>query len=176
MSTTSTVRVPTLRTMGPQDVAAVARLEAAVYPQPWSATLFQAELGRDDRRYVTVHDGDRLLGYGGVLVLLDEAHITTVVVDPDARGQGLGARILLELLQSGIDMGATAATLEVRAGNVAANRLYTGFGFAPVGVRPRYYADTDEDAIIMWLHDIDGTVVATQLRGRRAALDAEGTV
>ena len=92
----------------------------------------------------------------------DEAHITTLVVAPAARRQGVAPVVLTALLERAVARGADAATLEVRSGNSAARRLYRRFGFAPVGVRRGYYPDgpdgTSEDAVIMWLHDLRGVL------------------
>lgn len=93
-----------------------------------------------------------------------EAHITTLVVDPTHRRRGIAPAMLTVLLRCAVERGAIAATLEVRAGNQAARRLYRRFGFAPVGVRRSYYPDgpdgDSEDAIIMWLHDLPAAVAA----------------
>jgi ribosomal-protein-alanine N-acetyltransferase len=150
----------------------VVAIEQQAQPRPWTVGQFRAELEQPTRRYlVALSDDGRVLGYGGVLVAVDEAHVTTLGVDPAARRQGIASGLLRGLLAEAIARGATAATLEVRASNVAAQRLYGGFGFTPVGVRPRYYADSGEDAIIMWATDIDRADVA-DLAARPAALDA----
>lgn len=152
-----------IRSMQHDDIAAVAALERQVHARPWSATLFATELAGPHRCYLTAWASDdptALLGYGGVLLAIDEAHITTVVVDPRARRRKVGSHLVRALLESALDMGATAATLEVGVTNLAAQRLYATFGFTPEGVRPRYYEATGEDAIIMWAHDLDVRAVA----------------
>ncbi len=142
------------------DLDDVVSLEAEVQVTPWSAALFARELGQPDRQYAVVRtDTGDLAGFGGLWLSLEDAHITTLVVAPAHRRQGIGSALVDQLLQLAVEMGAGAATLEVRAGNTAAIELYRGFGFAPVGVRPRYYpsgsSEQDrEDAIIMWLHDL----------------------
>jgi ribosomal-protein-alanine N-acetyltransferase len=155
-------------------ITQVAAIERRVYDRPWSAGLFESELAQEGRHYVTVWPDGRvrrtLLGYGGVMVAVGEAHITTVVVDPDLQRSGIGARIVLDLMEAAVRMGAGAATLEVRAGNTRAQRLYSSFGFAPVGVRPGYYSGSNEDAIIMWVYDIESEAFAARLDARRAAL------
>ena len=153
------------------DLAAVADLERRVQTVPWSQDLFAAELRQDRRRYETAWDDTGVLsGFGGLWLSLEDAHITTVVVDPAFRRRGIATRLVRTLLGHAIDMGATAATLEVRAGNEAAHALYRRFGFAPVGVRPRYYptgttVTEREDAIIMWVHDIDRPAYVGSLPG-----------
>lgn len=167
---------PQILPMHHDHLEAVLAIEQQVHDRPWSARLFATELDQPGRRYVTAwgqQDGQRrLLGYGGVLLAVDEAHITNVAVDPRARRRQVGSHLVLALLESALDMGATAATLEVGSTNLPAQRLYASFGFAPVGVRPRYYAATGEDAIIMWAHDLDGADAAALLRRRGAELRA----
>lgn len=136
------------------DLGSVIDLEARTYPTPWSEQVFRDEVGAPDRTYLkAVDDTGRLLGYGGLMVMAPEAHVTTVVVDHRWRGAGIGKRLMLELVSEARRRGATSLTLEVRASNAAAQALYRRFGLAPVGVRKKYYVD--EDALIMWVHDID---------------------
>ncbi|HUG83866.1 MAG TPA: ribosomal protein S18-alanine N-acetyltransferase [Euzebya sp.] len=165
---------PAIRPMRPEDIAAVQLIEQQVYEQPWSASLFATELAEPNRCYLAAWAeegaGGGLLGYGGVRLAVDEAHITNVAVAPRARRQKVGSHLVLALLEAAVDMGATAATLEVRTSNRAAQGLYASFGFASVGVRPRYYAADGEDAIIMWVHDLDGMACAALLRRRGAQL------
>ena len=153
----------------------VLAIEQRAYPKPWSERLFRSELAQSaTRRYVVASEGDgtrRLLGYGGVLVQAGEAHITNVAVDPVERRRKIATRLLVELMRGARELAAQAATLEVRTGNTGARNLYERFGFVPVGVRPGYYADTGEDALIMWLHDIDEPSYAERLRGIEAELD-----
>ena len=149
----------TIAPMRPRHLRQVAALEARVYPRPWSLAVFESELSQKrSRHYLVARAGRRIVGYGGLMAVLDEAHITTVVVDPDHRRQGIAKRLVTELLAHARAIGAGAATLEVRVSNDAAQRLYRGFGFVPVGVRPAYYEDTGEGALIMWLHGLQDPV------------------
>ena len=173
---------PHLAPMRRRHLPEVVAIEDRVHVRPWSAGLFESELGHDDRHYLTAWSGRSsahrhrtLLGYGGVMLVLGDAHITNVAVDPTHQRRGIASHIVLALLETALRRGATAATLEVRADNHPAQRLYSSFGFAPVGVRPRYYppADPDsdmQDAIIMWVYDIDGPVHRQRLDARRADL------
>ena len=90
-----------------------------------------------------------ILGYGGFWLMAGEAHISTIAVRPDWRRRGIGELLLVAMLERAVELGADLATLEVRISNVAAQSLYQKYGFAKVGLRPRYYSDRGEDALIM---------------------------
>jgi len=160
----------------------VLAIEHSVYPTHWSPALFAAELAqRSTRRYLVALDaspsllGSReLLGYAGVMVVLDEAHVTTVAVAPEHHRRKVGTRLLLGVLDAAARMGASAATLEVRTTNPGARRLYEQFGFVEAGVRPRYYAETGEDALIMWAHGLDTAAYAARLDAQRRRLGVPG--
>ena len=161
-------------------------IEQRVYPRPWSSALFTAEMAaRGSRRYLValatreetrgaLRPGRKVVGYAGVLVQADEAHVTTVAVHPHHHRQKVATHLLLALLGEARGLGAKAATLEVRVANRGAQRLYQGFGFAPVGVRPGYYAETGEDALIMWVHDIDRPAYDAVLAAQRERLALPG--
>lgn len=142
----------------------VMRIEQQVYPRPWSMGLFMTELAyRESRVYLTARVGSSVVGYGGLMLVVDDGHITTLAVDPRWHRYKLGTRILLTLARSGIDRGAKNLTLEVRASNAPAQALYRAFGFAPAGVRKGYYVETKEDAIVMWANDVDTPAYADRL-------------
>ena len=144
----------------------VIRIEEQCYPRPWSATLFLSELAqRTSRRYTAAMVGPMLVGFSGMMKVEEEGHITTLSVDPFWQRRGVGTLLLLDQARSARQMQLRALTLEVRAGNDAAQALYARFGFAPVGVRRNYYPETNEDALVMWAYDI-----ATEGYGER--LDA----
>jgi ribosomal-protein-alanine N-acetyltransferase len=153
-----------------EDLDRVHAIEVSASPDPWSRNLFADELAgdRDDRRWLVAEPTDRtgassdLVGFGGVMVIADEAHIMNVAVEPKHRRQGIAARLVARLLLDVADGGASAATLEVRAGNDPAAGLYRRFGFVEAGRRPRYYPD-GEDAIIMWLHRLQDQGVRSVL-------------
>lgn len=145
--------ITSIRPMGPGDVAAVALLEQQVFSDPWSENAFREELVAAGRRYLVAEEGGAVLGYGGLLVVGDDAHVTTLAVDPPARGRGLGTRLMLRLADEARAAGAAHLTLEVRVSNRPAQSLYRRFGFETVGLRRHYYRD--EDALIMWALDID---------------------
>jgi ribosomal-protein-alanine N-acetyltransferase len=149
------------------DIDAVHRIESASFPVPWPDYAFRQELLTNRlAHYLVVRVGDEAVAYGGIWLMVDEAHITTFAVLPDWRRRGIGGRLLLAVLELAERHGARVATLEVRVSNLAARMLYARFGFAPVGVRPRYYSDNAEDALIM----TSAPLASAQMRQRLAAL------
>ena len=132
------------------DVQAVNRIERASFPVPWPDYAFRQELQTNRlAHYLVVRAGEEVIGYGGMWLMVDEAHITTFAVLPDWRRQGVGGRLMVELMRLARDLQANVMTLEVRLSNRPARALYARFGFRPVGIRPRYYSDNGEDALIM---------------------------
>jgi ribosomal-protein-alanine N-acetyltransferase len=142
----------------------VLRIEGKVYPRPWSMGLFMSELAyRSSRVYLVVRSGATVVGYGGVMLVTDDGHVTTLAVDPSWHRHRIGTRLLHALATAAIERGAKNLTLEVRAGNLPAQELYRAFGFAPAGIRKGYYAETKEDAIVMWANDVDAPAYAERL-------------
>jgi ribosomal-protein-alanine N-acetyltransferase len=165
----------TLSPMRRRHVRDVLAIERAVYPRPWSAALFFSELAqRSTRTYLVAHVGRRLVGYGGLMRQLDEGHITTLAVHPEYQGRRIGARILLALVEEARARGVRSLALEVRVANWPAQRLYSWFGFRPVGVRKNYYAETGEDALVMWIDDVGSAEIGERLERIRRAVGAVG--
>jgi ribosomal-protein-alanine N-acetyltransferase len=134
----------------------VLKIEAQVYPRPWSLGLFLSELAiRATRIYVVARVGPTVVGYAGLMLTGSDGHITTVAVDPAWHRHGIGTRLLLAISRAGVAAGCTGLTLEVRMTNEAAKAMYARFGYAPAGVRKNYYSETNEDALVMWAHDAD---------------------
>lgn len=159
----------TIRPFLQGDVPAVLAIEEATYARPWSEQIFRDELRQPGRAYLVAEVDGQIVGYGGVLLLGEDAHITTVAVDEHHRGNRIGTRLMLRLVEAALRFGARHLTLEVRYSNSAAQSLYTRFGMAPVGVRKNYYVD--EDALIMWVHDIDSPEYDERLVDIRADLE-----
>ncbi len=136
-------------------VPEVAEIERRVYPTPWSEQVFREELSAPHRLYLVALVDGEVVGYGGMMLVSDEAHITTVVTLPERRRERVGTRLMLRLASEGVKHGARSLTLEVRSSNKAAQALYRRFGMVPVGVRKKYYVS--EDALIMWVHDLDSS-------------------
>ena len=144
------------------DLPAVMEIETASFTEPWSSELFTAELAQPNRRYVVAQRGGAVCGYGGVMVMGEEATILTLAVAPSIRGHRVATRLLFELVQEARATGARHLTLEVRESNLAAQELYSKFGFQPAGTRKGYYRT--EDAVIMWAVDIDSEEYEETLR------------
>jgi len=151
----------------------VVELEQATNPRPWSERLFRDELRMGpSRQYVVALRDHVVVGYCGVMFNPDEAHVTTVAVSDDVRRQGVASRLLLVSFRRVAERGVDAVTLEVRITNRSAQSLYRRFGFAPGGIRRGYYRDNREDALIMWLHDLDQPAQLDRLDRIRAELPA----
>lgn len=136
----------------------VLAIENYSFPTPWTPNAFEYELVKNDfAHYVVALDKDgQVIGYAGMWVLFDEAHVTSVATRREFRGRGLGTALMLEIMGQALLRGANKMTLEVRPSNQVARRLYQGLGFVEKGIRKQYYADTKEDAIIMWKYDLAG--------------------
>lgn len=138
------------RQMREQDVERVAELEKLCFRTPWSYNSLLGELSNDVAYYVVAVDGGEVCGYAGMWVMLDEAHMTNIAVDPDHRQRGIARRMILHLMHTALQNGAERMTLEVRENNHSAQRLYASLGFGFAGIRKRYYTDTGENALILW--------------------------
>jgi len=152
-----------------RDLKAVMPIEAAAYPTSWSRRVFEGELDHvasGSRYYVVAREGREVVGYAGLWIVTDpdgdQAHVTNIVVAEHRRRAGVATRLMLHLAREAASRGCVAWTLEVRASSVGAQELYRTFGFAPAGVRKRYY-DNAEDALVMWCHDIDGDEYVARL-------------
>jgi ribosomal-protein-alanine N-acetyltransferase len=143
---------PEFRSMRPEDIPAVCEIEQESFTTPWTAGAFRNELTNNHfAHYVIMEIGGEIAGYAGMWLILEEAHITNIAVRSRFRGKKLGERLVRELMRTAAFLGAARMTLEVRASNYVAQRLYEKMGFRSVGVRRGYYTDNNEDAIIMWV-------------------------
>ena len=151
-----------------EDVPEVHRIESASFPTPWPDYAFRQEIQTNRlAHYMVVKAGDETIGYGGMWLMVDEAHVTTFAVLPEWRRRGVGARLMLVLMHVASDLNAHIVTLEVRLSNQAARGLYGRFGFKPVGIRPRYYSDNNEDALIM----TTAPIASDEMKARIAELE-----
>jgi len=132
-------------------------LDKACFDGLWTLEGYRRELESPNSHFMGLFSPfsrTALLGMGCFWSILEEAHITLLAVHPEYQGQGLGAALLYSLLRTANELGLERATLEVRASNQGAISLYQKFGFKTAGRRPRYYKDNDEDALILWLSDL----------------------
>jgi ribosomal-protein-alanine N-acetyltransferase len=163
-----------LAAMRTRDLRGVLAIEEAVYPRPWSHRLFADELSqRKSRIYRTAWVNRDIVGFAGLMLIEEDAHVNNIAVDPSWQGRGIATVLMLDLARSAIDRGSRHLTLEVRVGNEPALALYRRFGMEPVGVRPNYYPVTGDDALIMWARDIDSEGFTRRLATIEAALPPE---
>lgn len=167
----------TIERMAHDDVPAVMAVDRLCFPTPWSENAYRSEMGNVSAYYLVARVSDRagygttpaghqpLVGYAGAWIVMDEAHITTIGVHPDYRRHGIGKRLFEALLDEARDRGVRRVSLEVRESNHAAQALYAEYGFIPIARRRRYYSDTGEDAIVMWIEDLQSGVQACRRAG-----------
>ena len=156
------VRIGALRR---RQLRSVLKIEAQVYPRPWSVGVFTAELAQKDTRcYLSARVGNTLVGYCGTLYSDRDAHITNIAVDPKWQRHQIGTRLMAAIIRESLTRGAANLTLEVRVSNTAAQEMYRRFGMVPAGIRRKYYENVD-DALVMWAHDIGSEAYLSRLRG-----------
>jgi [ribosomal protein S18]-alanine N-acetyltransferase len=155
--------------MTASDVPDVVRIERASFTTVWPSDAFYNELSTNKlAHYYVGRANDSLVVYGGIWVIFEDSHITTIAVDPVARGRKYGELMLLYLLDETIERGAAWMTLEVRESNVAAQALYRKYGFTTVTTRKGYYSDNNENALVMWAGNLKGDLYRTRLRALRS--------
>lgn len=154
----------TLVPMRRRHLRTVLRIENQVYPRPWTASLFMSELTmRTSRSYYVAKVGPSVVGYSGTMLVGEDAHVTTIAVDPDWQRHKVATRLMLNVARDAAERGAKHLTLEVRISNAGAQEMYRSFGFHPAGIRKGYYVETNEDALVMWADDIDSAEYAERL-------------
>jgi ribosomal-protein-alanine N-acetyltransferase len=153
-------------------VRSVTAIENQIFPRPWSPALYYSELTMPSSRryYVALIEG-QVVGYTGMMLVAGEGHVTTVGVAPSWQRRGIGFRLFYRLVTDAVARGATSLTLEVRVSNTGAQDLYRRFGFAPAGIRKNYYAEVNEDGLVMWAHDVNTPEYAQRLEKLGQQLD-----
>ncbi len=154
------------------DLPAILRIETLSFTTSWPTNAFWNEI-HDNKlaHYYTGRLGDRIVAYGGIWVILDDSHITTIAVHPELRGRKIGEEMLLFLIEDAIARGASWMTLEVRESNEAAQNLYKKYGFTVVSTRRAYYSDNNENALVMWAGNLKGELYQNRLRALRSRLE-----
>jgi ribosomal-protein-alanine N-acetyltransferase len=155
MSNFSSDTLYIIRSMRPEDVDEVHKIDNLSFTSPWPRHAFQHEVNNPlAHNWVVVAENGGIVGAIVVWLVVDEAHIGTLAIHPEYRRHGLAKQLLKTAMLDLVERGAVTAMLEVRESNTAAQRLYGGCGFQIVGRRRRYYQDTNEDALLMTLHDL----------------------
>ncbi len=137
--------------MNLEHIDEVSELEQMCFYTPWTKKDFIKEISENKLAiYIVAIDNKKVVGYAGMWHIVDEGHITNIAVMPQYQHCGVGSELIKKLIDIAVAKKMVGLTLEVRIGNLSAQKLYTKFGFRPEGIRKRYYSDTGEDAIIMW--------------------------
>lgn len=140
-----------IREMTLEDVAEVLIIEKQSFTTPWSREALEMEIARNElARYIVATFNRKVVGYGGFWLIAGEGHITNIAIHKEYRGLGIGNLLMEGLIMIGRANNCEAMTLEVRKSNIVAQNLYKKYGFIEEGIRPNYYSDVGEDAIIMW--------------------------
>jgi [ribosomal protein S18]-alanine N-acetyltransferase len=156
-------RDPADLVIGPSEIARdlddILDIDSASFTNSWTREMFEWEAHNSDvaRVFVARQPGasGRVVAYCAVWVIFDELHINNLAVLPEWRRRGVAKRLLRYVLERTAADGAVCATLEVRQSNEAARRLYERFGFAATGVRPGYYSNPIEDALVLWRNTLE---------------------
>lgn len=140
-----------VREMTLDDLDQIMEIEKMCFTAPWTWESFEKEI-RDNHlaKYLVILYNEKIVGYGGMWFIIDEAHITNIAINKELRNRKLGSFLVKSMIEYAERLGIHRMTLEVRESNAPAQGLYTKFGFKPCGKRPKYYQDNNEDAIIMW--------------------------
>ncbi|MBA2873193.1 ribosomal-protein-alanine N-acetyltransferase [Anoxybacillus calidus] len=143
----------TFRQMTLDDIDDVLKIEHASFTIPWSRESFYNELVHNNySNYIVMEWNGQVIGYCGMWLVIDEAHITNVAVLPEFRGKKLGEALMRKAMETAKELGAKTMTLEVRVSNHVAQSLYRKLGFLNGGIRKQYYTDNQEDALVMWVN------------------------
>ncbi|PAE22795.1 MULTISPECIES: ribosomal protein S18-alanine N-acetyltransferase [Bacillaceae] len=143
----------TFRLMNEEDIDDVLEIEHKSFATPWSREAFFNELTHNQfALYVVLEEENKVIGYCGAWIVVDEAHITNVALLPEYRGRKLGEALMRQLMEVASEKGVITMTLEVRVSNFTAQSLYRKLGFQNGAIRKNYYTDNQEDALVMWVN------------------------
>lgn len=142
------------RLMTVEDVPAVHYIEQIAFPTPWTLDSFYYEMEKNPQAhyFVAVNEEEKVIGFCGMWVVLDESQITNVAVLPEGRGKGIGEALMREAIAYAKSLNVVVMSLEVRVTNEVAQNLYRKLGFQEGGIRKGYYTDNQEDALVMWVN------------------------
>lgn len=161
----------TIAPMSISDVAEVTRIERASFTTTWPPDAFYNEINTNKlAHYFVGRIDEKIVAYGGIWVIFEDSHITTIAVDESWRGRKFGELIMLHLISQAIERGGAWMTLEVRESNVVAQRLYRKYGFTTVTMRKAYYSDNNENALVMWAGNLKGDLYRARIQALRDRL------
>lgn len=140
-----------IRLANRRDVGELLALEEAQFPEPWTRGMLLDEITNTaTRRYTVAVQDEKIIGYLGVMFVMDELHINTLGTLPGHEGRGVAGSLMDDAWRDALERGVIRATLEVATSNTRAQKFYYRYGFMPVGVRKNYYERTREDALVLW--------------------------
>lgn len=140
------------REMMAEDIDAVVEIEGEAFATPWTREIYEHEMtGNEYAHYIVAVQDDRVIGFFGMWIVMDECHITNVAVRTELRGKGIGEGLMRQAIALCEEMVVCLMTLEVRVSNLTAQNLYRKLGFQDGGIRKKYYTDDHEDALVMWV-------------------------
>ena len=163
----------TVRAMKKADMRSVYEIEVLSFRTPWSLRSLSGELKNNVAHYAVMEQDGTVIGYCGMWVLFEEAHITNIAIHPDHRGHGYGKQLLHASMRVAASFGAEMMTLEVRETNAVAQKMYGEMDFIEQGRRRRYYTDTGEDALLLWNRKILSTIENNACLGETYLLQSE---
>jgi len=161
---------PVIEMMRHEHLQEVLAIEQVCFSTPWSLQTFQSDLCHPATEYRVARIGGRVIGYAGLWLIIDEAHITNLAVHPEFRGRKIGEWLLHKSMERAHQSGMIRGLLEVRVSNIPAQRLYEKYGFQVVSVRKNYYSDNKEDALIMWAEGVNKPEYGQRLQALRSVL------
>jgi ribosomal-protein-alanine N-acetyltransferase len=159
--------------MEKEDVPWVMEIERECFPTPWHESAYLTEIANRSAYYVVACRDSEIIGYAGMWVITDEAHITTLGVARPHRRQRIAEQLLIGLVEEARRRRARRVTLEVRRSNIAAQNLYRKYGFSPAAIRRAYYTDNQEDAVVMWVDNLEAPTFSANYAVLKEQLDEE---
>ena len=159
-----------------RQLAAMVQIEQVSAPLPWSRHMFATEIARPDAWWILASGPSAIVGFVGLHIVVDEGHIVNIAVDPNRRLHRVATTLLLAAFEEAVQRKVRAMTLEVRASNLGAQRLYHRFGFVPAGVRRGYYPATPEqkaeDGVVMWTEELASESQSARLERIRSSISS----
>ena len=153
---TKTKKSSKIRRMTAADINIVKELARELFKDEWSQETWLTEINNNISYYSVLEINNEIVGYAGYWLVAGEAQIIRIAVASKLQGRGLGNLLVSDMIERAMSQGALAVSLEVRESNIAARKVYEKNGFVESGIRPNYYQDNNENAVIMWLKTEQG--------------------